>query len=1150
MAIISLDEAYEIAGGYKKVDEQTFLEALSMVREDDPIFANSLEEAHKIELRRQSWQEKKDKKQPQANTIKSNTNFLDAEYIKSEYCDSLLEDEEIVEALKNTPIIETAPGEDENGNPKEAYILEGEEREKHINMLVENAKLDVACDLIDSNELAEENSLEGKKEIFRRELKTSFLSTLANLRLSAQLENNVPNAAQAVRDNNEEFFSDQQEDLANMIPQDRACDFSQRIGVSVDSVIACCSETKSKAERVAERFKAFTRKISGSSKKHFENAANFVSKVKDTFVNTGKTLWGQRFEFANNLKDRAPKIITDISATATLCAAATLNAPWIGTAAIAYGAYKAASAWMWPIVTKARQEARLAKEDKNTPKLKFWQRLKKASNDIFNNKDERKAYYKEAGWGTAAGLVGLGAAGAVLSGAVTIGTQAAGVASGVVARSFQSLSTLAVHSVNSTMNAVRTVKSKKTNALTKVLVVGGAVLTSYLLYKCCGNAENLADTSALKPTPSGKTTTALDSLFNNELQQDTLSNSALPQDTLSNNVLSSNALQQDTLSNNVIPQDTLSNNVIPQDTLSNNTLPQDTIVGKEPTLEISSTDTEALNSVIEDKIEVPTEWNNSTMGITKAQWTKLQTYWENSPQKFASFYSKIDNNMLKDGGIFEGMTREQVLFKYERISSWNLPAHQSTLEKLDQFFRDCDNGQPITFDENDREVLNSVLKNGAIRDVEGKDCVMVLNRMGNDCGDQSTLVTVKVDCGCDEAATQADKIIPTQSTPITFEEAPATQSSETTKINISLVKSNNLHGGDIVNTETPTEDATLSAQTRKIKIEQGSATTTDVTAEGQGVSTTTEVTAEGQGATATKEVTTEGQGATATKEVTAEGQGATATKEVTTEGQGATATKDVELNNSITHSEIIEGTENVEQGTPAAGNIEARGGYQNSGITPKQYNNMQTFFKNSYGENAYEEFASRITDDMRAKGGIFEGLSVEQSMFSIQKMIAWSNDQTGAFADEITNMVNYLKECDDVILATDAQDIKAIIDSVNENGTIDGVTGTSSTMVRFFQTGPCGEAGTYGLETGASGVTKPSGDGFSRFFKRTWIETPTPIFEEDAPTQSFEYEEINVSLNKGNNLVFGEQIDTVSYEEAILEAGKRKIRIEVDNNSR
>ena len=1132
MAKISLDEAYEIAGGYKKVDEQTFLEALSIVRDDDPIFANSLEEAHKIELSRQKWLEKKDEQKPQSHIIKNNIDFLDAEYANSEYDTSLLEDEEIVEALKNTPIIETAPGTDKN----DAYTLEGEEREKHINMLVENARLDVACDLIESNELAAENSLEGKKEIFRRELKTSFLSTLANLRLTAQLENNVPNAAEAVKNNDEEFFNEQQDALANMGPQERACDFTQNIGVSVDSVIACCVETKSKADRVTEKFNAFAKKIEGSSQKHYQNAANFIHKAKTSFVNSAKSLWGQRFEFANNLKDRAPKIITDISATAALCGAAALNAPWLGTAAIAYGAYKAASAWMWPIVTKARTESRLAKKDKDAPKLKFWQRLKKASNDIFNNKDERKAYYKEAGWGTAAGLVGLGAAGAVLSGAVTIGTQAAGVASGVVARSFQSLSTLAVHSVNSTMNAVRTVKNKKTNVLTKCFVVGGAVLTSYLLYKCGSNAENLGNVTALNH-PSESPTIASDSLSN----PDTLSNNVSPK-----GILPNNALPQDTLTNNVLSQDTLTNNALPQDTLTNN----DTIVATQKSTLTAPGD---LNSVIEDKIEVPTEWNQSTMGITKAQWIKLQTYWDKDPQKFAEFYSRIDADMLKEGGIFEGMTREQVLFKYERISSWNLPAHRDTLEKLDQLFRDCNNGQDISLDENDRNVIDSVMKDGSIRNVNGDRCVRVLNRMGNDCGDQSSLITKKIDCGCDEVTTQVEE--PIQPKTVSFENDPATNSSETSVTNISLVKSNNLYGGDIVNSEATTEDATLFSQNRQIKIEQNNtsialnndaSTSTEITTTEQGAVITTETSVTEQGAFASTEVTTTEQGTVTITEVTTDRQEATTATNVTADEQP----KDVELNNTITHSEIIEGTENVEQGTPAAGNIEARGGYENSGITPKQYNNMQTFFKNSYGENAYEEFASRITDDMRAKGGIFEGLSVEQSMFSIQKMIAWSNDQTGAFADEITNMVNYLKECDDAILTTDAQAIKNIIDSVNENGTIDGVTGTSSTMVRYFQTGPCGEAGTYGLETGASGVTKPSGDGFSRFFKRTWTDTPAPIFEEDTPTQDIEYQNIAVSLNKGNNLMFGDKIADVNHEDATLDAGKRKIRIEVDSNSR
>ena len=50
--------------------------------------------------------------------------------------------------------------------------------------------------------------------------------------------------------------------------------------------------------------------------------------------------------------------------------------------------------------------------------------------------------------------------------------------------------------------------------------------------------------------------------------------------------------------------------------------------------------------------------------------------------------------MLEIGGIFEGMTREQVLFKYERLSSWNLTQHQEVIRRMDSFFG-CDGEERI-----------------------------------------------------------------------------------------------------------------------------------------------------------------------------------------------------------------------------------------------------------------------------------------------------------------------------------------------------------------------------------------------------------------------------------------------------------------------
>ena len=134
---------------------------------------------------------------------------------------------------------------------------------------------------------------------------------------------------------------------------------------------------------------------------------------------------------------------------AALVGATAANAPWLGTAVLAYGAYKATSAWVWPIVTKARKNAREEKKAHPKVKTKFVDHLREATSDIFNKKEERKKYFKEAAWSSAAGLVGLGAAGMV------------GAAAGAVAaKSAQSLSSLAVNSVNNAIETIGTLKNK------------------------------------------------------------------------------------------------------------------------------------------------------------------------------------------------------------------------------------------------------------------------------------------------------------------------------------------------------------------------------------------------------------------------------------------------------------------------------------------------------------------------------------------------------------------------------------------------------------------------------------------------------------------------------------------------------------------
>ena len=197
--------------------------------------------------------------------------------------------------------------------------------------------------------------------------------------------------------------------------------------------------------------------------------------------------------------------------------------------------------------------------------------------------------------------------------------------------------------------------------------------------------------------------------------------------------------------------------------------------------------------------------------------------------------------------------------------------------------------------------------------------------------------------------------------------------------------------------------------------------------------------------------------------------------------------------------QIVADSDEIAAGTPAADNVPERGGYQNTGLTEAQYHRTETFFKNKFGENAFDDYMNRITDDMRAKGGMFEGLSKAQALYSVQQMTAWSNDQHGAFANEISTMIEYLKgECKDTITVSESGAIKTVIDKVNENGTIDGVTGSTNKVVRYFQANDCGEYGSYAINetTATSEITQPSGNKFKRFFKKMWNTSPEPVIEE------------------------------------------------------
>ena len=454
---MDLNTAYEIAGGYQEADDEVFAKAMEIVKADDARFAQELEKIRNAEQALEKKMQQEEQITAEAKEVFDNSSFIKKEFEDKQLEEKFFADEEIKEAEENTEVYDVNP------DTQERFELQGQEKHTHFTMLFEKAKLDVWREQAGSKEFAEKTTEEKKKSLFA-EIKSSFLGTVAHLRTSAQIENEISGAAQAVENEDKNFFAKQAGSMLQKM--EKAFDLKQKIKVSSSAIMAACAESEAKTAQFAKKCTELAKKVNGKNKEYYSKAAVLTHQAKEVFRKKAKEAWGQRYEFIANMRDRAPKITTNLATTGVLVGATIANASWLGAAVIGYGAYKATSAWVWPIITHARKEARLAKQDKNAPKVSFFNRLKAAPKAIFSNKESRKNYFKEAGWACAAGLVGLGAAG-------TIASAGGGV---LIQKSVQSLSSTAVYTANSLTNTIKTLKDKQKDLWSKGLAVVGTVV--------------------------------------------------------------------------------------------------------------------------------------------------------------------------------------------------------------------------------------------------------------------------------------------------------------------------------------------------------------------------------------------------------------------------------------------------------------------------------------------------------------------------------------------------------------------------------------------------------------------------------------------------------------------------------------------------
>lgn len=343
--------------------------------------------------------------------------------------------------------------------------------------------------------------------------------------------------------------------------------------------------------------------------------------------------------------------------------------------------------------------------------------------------------------------------------------------------------------------------------------------------------------------------------------------------------------------------------------------------------------------------------------------------------------------MLEKGGIFEGMTREQVLFKYERLSSWNLTQHQEVIRRMDSFFG-CDGEERIMLTADDAKSLDDVLSNGAIRDVDGTKCVRTTG-IDINCGEEAVRHDVRVDCGCDENVpanhAKTEKVSVQAVQDYSFEEVSGSsvtvvregvqENASSSGTGVKIVQANNLNSGKVIGETSP--DAVSGVKPDNVQVVIGQ-TGDGITEEGTGATvgkaaatgakfgaeaedpfteipgTTTQVTgsrslsgetiAVSDGSDATATVSTE-------EYVFEEVQGSS---RVVTTGAGTEIKSSGLRNEDIIQTDapaagvteqIVADSDEIAAGTPAADNVPERGGYQNTGLTEAQYHRTETFSK-------------------------------------------------------------------------------------------------------------------------------------------------------------------------------------------------------------
>ncbi len=381
--------------------------------------------------------------------------------------------------------------------------------------------------------------------------------------------------------------------------------------------------------------------------KGFKKVSSVFNGRRESFDKKMKNLFGAAYTakqaVIEHVKNNKVRMVADAAATLAVAATATAGAGIALTAVAGYAIYSAAGSWAWPLVekkTKAIREAKKAGQD--TSEWSGFKGLKKAFAAIKSDEKEYKKYKNRAITGTAFGIAGaclVGGMGAASGWAVDkAGLTMAKVGSSVV----RSLGAITNQGLN-----YRDVKKD---------------------FKADPSAENRAKLKQAKISLGLGAGLAM----------------------LGNMVALSHATEANAAENSGGVMDKVKNwfhkdepaaadsTVVATDSTA---VAKTAVAEQTPNGGAAATATNAASDIDASAITAPAAYDAS-MGISEKHWNemheKLTGIYENhsalfgkenvsSSEAWDKMYQNLDNAMKANQEYFDGMTKEQFLYKYMKL---------------------------------------------------------------------------------------------------------------------------------------------------------------------------------------------------------------------------------------------------------------------------------------------------------------------------------------------------------------------------------------------------------------------------------------------------------------------------------------------------